>query len=442
MLYLKSLEVENVRCFGNKQQVDFTDERGNISQWTVILGDNGSGKTTLLRSIVSLLPTPQSFFGKRTDSDAEYDLSIYNEWRNAWDLKHKNGELNSKLTLIVAECTEPFQNIEVEEPLLYTLNHKESNRDNYFQATHFSTKNLSPVFCFAYGANRKMAEKSLSGDNFNNTGDTLFIDNALLQNSSEYFLRLDYETAKSRKGSDELNRVKELLLKVLPEGVQDIQVVKTGKLQREVQAKTAFGWVNLNDLGLGYKTAIAWLIDFATKMIFYYEKSETPFDEPAILILDEIDLHMHPAWQRGIIENLTKIFTKTQFIVTAHSPLIAQAALNSKLVLLKRADDHVKVINEPDIIKDWRIDQILTSDLFGIKSARSKETEIKLERRKKLLKKISLNREEENELELLNKEIYSMPVGDTKEEINAMSILRNFTEKLEAAKKENDYDQD
>jgi predicted ATP-binding protein involved in virulence len=435
MLYIKSLEIENVRCFGDKQQIDFTGEQGNISQWTVILGDNGSGKTTILRSIVSLLPAPQNFFGKRNYSDAEYDLSINNEWRNAWDLKHKNGELNSKLSLIVAECAEPFQSIEIEAPLLYTLNHKESNRDNYLQATHFSTKILSPVYCFAYGANRKMAERSLSDDNFNNTSDTLFVDNALLQNSSEYFLRLDYETAKSRKGSDELNRVKELLLKVLPDGIQDIQVVKTGKLQREVQAKTAFGWVNLNDLSLGYKTAIAWLIDFATKMIYYYEKSETPFDEPAILILDEIDLHMHPAWQREIIENLTKIFTKTQFIVTAHSPLIAQAALNSKLVLLKRSGDRIKIINDPNIIKDWRIDQILTSDLFGIKGTRSKETEIKLERRRKLLKKTHLDTEEQNELELLNKEIYSMPMGDTQEEINAMSILRNFTEKLEIAKR-------
>ncbi|MDR0864315.1 MAG: AAA family ATPase [Candidatus Symbiothrix sp.] len=435
MLYLKSLEIENVRCFGNKQRIDFTDNNGNISQWTVILGDNGTGKTTILRSLVSLLPTPQSFSEKRNHLDTEYDLSINNEWRNAWDLKHKNGELNSNLSLTVAECAEPFKKIEVEIPLLYTLNHKESNRDNYLQATHFNTKLLSPVHCFAYGANRKMSEKSLSDDNFNSTSDTLFRDNALLQNSSEYFLRLDYETAKSRKGSEELNRVKELLLKVLPEGIQDIQVAKTGKLQREVQVKTTFGWVNLNDLSLGYKTTIAWLIDFATKMIYYHEKSETPFDEPAILILDEIDLHMHPAWQREIIENLTKIFTKTQFIVTAHSPLIAQAALNSKLVLLKQDNDSVKIINEPDVIKSWRIDQVLTSDLFGLKEARPKEIEIKIERRRSLLKKNNLNEKEQKELEQLNQEIYAMPMGETKEEMDAIDILRDFAEKLETAQK-------
>jgi predicted ATP-binding protein involved in virulence len=424
MLYLKSLEIENVRCFSKKQRIDFTNIDGKISQWTVILGDNGTGKTSILRSIVSLLPTPQSFLGKRSHLDTEYDLSINNGWRNAWDLKHKNGEQDSKISLVVAECEKPFSKEEMEMSLTFKLNHKKSNSDNYgMLSTKFDTKVLSPVYCFAYGANRKMAEKSLSDESFRNTSETLFKDDALLQNSSEYFLRLDYETSKSRRGSEELRRVKELLLKVLPNGVQDIRVVKSGRLQREVQVQTTFGWVKLNDLSLGYKTTIAWLIDFATKMIYYHEKSETPFDQPAILILDEIDLHMHPAWQREIIDNLTKIFTKTQFIVTAHSPLIAQAAFNSNLVLLKRIGDHIRIINEPDIVKSWRIDQVLTSDLFGLKDSRNVKIEKVLTRRRNLLMKDDLTDNEKNELKALDGKLDEIPVAETPEYIKAMELV-------------------
>ena len=424
MLYLKSLEIENVRCFSNKQRIDFTNIDGKISQWTVILGDNGTGKTSILRSIVSLLPSPQSFLGKRSHLDTEYDLSINNGWRNAWDLKHKNGEHDSKISLVVAECEKPFSKEEMEMSLTYKLNHKKSTSDNYdLLSTKFDTKVLSPVYCFAYGANRKMAEKSLSDESFGNTSETLFKDEALLQNSSEYFLRLDYETSKSRKGSEELHRVKELLLKVLPNGVQDIRVVKSGRLQRDVQVQTTFGWVKLNDLSLGYKTTIAWLIDFATKMIYYHEKSETPFDQPAILILDEIDLHMHPAWQREIIENLTKIFTKTQFIVTAHSPLIAQAAFNSNLALLKRIGDHIRIINEPDIVRSWRIDQVLTSDLFGLKDSRNIKIEKVLTRRRNLLLKDDLTESEKNELKALEGKLDEIPVAETPEYIKAMELV-------------------
>ncbi|MDR3195082.1 MAG: AAA family ATPase [Tannerella sp.] len=292
-----------------------------------------------------------------------------------------------------------------------------------------------PSCCFAYGANRRMAERSLPDDRFTRISETLFKDDAFLPDSSEYFLRLDCETAKSRKGSRKQDRVKELLLKALPEGVQDIKAVKAGRLQREVRVKTDFGWVNLNDLGLGYKTTVAWLIDFAANMIYFHDKSDNPFDEPAILVLDEIDLHMHPAWQREIIANLTKTFPKTQFIVTAHSPLIAQAALNANLVLLKKADDHVRIINDPETVKSWRIDQVLTGDLFGLKEARPKETERLLKRRRELLKKNRLSEEERSELERLNRETDAMPVGETKGEIDAMTVLRSFAEKLEDARK-------
>jgi predicted ATP-binding protein involved in virulence len=284
-----------------------------------------------------------------------------------------------------------------------------------------------------------MAEKSLSGDSFNNSSSTLFLENAMLQNSSEYFLRIDYETAKTKtkKGLSERDRIKELLLKILPHGIKDIRVKKgVLRLQRDVQVLTHFGWINLNDMSLGYKTTIAWLMDFAAQMLNYNERSDFPFAEPAILIIDEIDLHMHPAWQREIINNLSKIFSKTQFIVTAHSPLIVQAALESNLVLLKRTGDHVTVENAPDIIKSWRIDQILTSDLFGLKESRTSEFERKINRRRVLLKKgEELTSKQKLELEKLNLEVEGMPIGETKSEIDAMEILKNFAEKLALAKK-------
>lgn len=388
-----------------------------------------------------MLPAPQSFLEKRNHLESEHFLSYDSQWKFTWDLKHKEGEKNSLLSLNVVECEKPFsENIEIEYELRREISHSNSLDEMYYRSYlyeqgMFDTKILSPVYCFAYGANRKMAEKSLSDDNLKNTNETLFKDEALLPNSSEYFLRVDYETAKNKKGNAEIIRIKELLIKILPSEVQDIKIKKSGRLQREVIVKTDFGWVKLNELGLGYKTTIAWLIDFATKMIYFHENSKNPFKEPAILVIDEIDLHMHPEWQREIIENLTMLFPNTQFIASAHSPLIAQAALNSNLVLLKKRGDHVVIENAPDIILSWRIDQLLTSDLFGLKEARSKKVEDKMTRRRFLLRKGDLTKLEEKELEDLNKEVYNMPIGETKSEIEAMDILKNFAAKFEEAKK-------
>ncbi len=50
-MYFLSLEVENIRCFGNKQTLDLSDGEGRPAQWTLVLGDNGVGKTTLLQCL-------------------------------------------------------------------------------------------------------------------------------------------------------------------------------------------------------------------------------------------------------------------------------------------------------------------------------------------------------------------------------------------------------
>ena len=55
-IYFNSIELENVRCFGELQRLDLSDESGNPVQWTLILGDNGVGKTTLLQCLAWMRP--------------------------------------------------------------------------------------------------------------------------------------------------------------------------------------------------------------------------------------------------------------------------------------------------------------------------------------------------------------------------------------------------
>jgi energy-coupling factor transporter ATP-binding protein EcfA2 len=441
MLYIKSLEIENIKCFSSRQRIDFTKTNQRISQWTVILGENGIGKTTVLRSIVSMLPPPQSFLEKRDHLDTSYMLTIHSRQGYFWDMKRNEGENDSILTLTVSEGEHPFEG-EFEFGLHYDISYRTRGRDLARPKSTFDTRILSPVYCFAYGATRRMGERSFKGESFLRPNETLFDDEAFLQNPEELLLQSDYDAVSHGRGRGEFEKFKQLFIKVLPKGITDVRISESKRMQREVEVKTSYGWVTIKDLGLGYRTTISWLIDFATKMIYYHPNSRNPFEEPSILLLDEIDLHMHPAWQRQIIENLSLLFPKTQFIVTAHSPLIAQAALNLNIVLLKKAGDHVSVINDPEIIRTWRIDQILTSDLFGLKFARSKEVELKIDRRAILVRKEQLTRTESRELERLNSELDAMPVGETKAEIDAMEVLRAFARRIEDAKNiQDDQDQ-
>ena len=152
--------------------------------------------------------------------------------------------------------------------------------------------------------------------------------------------------------------------------------------------------------------------------------SPNPLAEPAVVLVDEIDLHLHPRWQRTLLQFLSDTFPNAQFIATAHSPLVVQAAMDANIVLLRREGDHVVIENDVEAIKNWRIDQVLTSDLFGLESARPPQLDHALRERERLLSKSRLTKADRERLTQLESEIGELPTGETPQDIEAMDIIR------------------
>jgi len=216
--------------------------------------------------------------------------------------------------------------------------------------------------------------------------------------------------------------------------VEDIKFVQLTEKQLKpgIEVKTPYGWVSIKDLSLGYKTLIAWMVDFASRLFNRYPDSPNPLAEPAVVLVDEIDLHLHPKWQRNLMSFLSDLFPNTQFIATAHSPLVVQAATEANIVLLKREGDHVVIDNDVKAIRGWRVDQMLTSDLFGLESARPPEMDELLAERTKILSKGRLTKKDKERLEEIEARIGSLPTGETPEEIEAMDVIRRAAERLKA----------
>ena len=111
---------------------------------------------------------------------------------------------------------------------------------------------------------------------------------------------------------------------------------------------------------------MAWVVDLAKKLFERYPKLDNPLTGAAIVLVDEIDLHLHPDWQRKIISHLSGIFPNVQFIVTAHSPLIVQSAENVNLIILEKGEDNqTHIRQEFGTFRGWTIEEIL-QDLMGL----------------------------------------------------------------------------
>ncbi|NQU72973.1 MAG: AAA family ATPase, partial [Rhodospirillales bacterium] len=254
-------------------------------------------------------------------------------------------------------------------------------------------------------------------------------------NFSDGLLQADYAASRTKSNQSiparRRDRIQSLLVKLLPD-VSDIRFVdpQDSVDNVKVQFRTPYGWVNIGSLSLGYRVLISWMVDFASRMFERYPKHRDPLAQPAIVLIDEIDLHLHPKWQRQIISYLTELFPNTQFIVTAHSPLFVQSAVDANVVVLRREGDHVVIDNNPMAVQGWRVDQILTSDLFGLPSARSVELDEPIERRDRILAKKRITKKDRETLKNLEKQISDIPGGETPGDMEAMRILRQAAESL------------
>jgi predicted ATP-binding protein involved in virulence len=406
--YITSLEIENVKCFKEKQTLHFTDSSGRIYQWNILLGDNGTGKTTLLRSI--------------------YLTDLNNEEPNEHQyIDTLNFNDSSKITISYGILSENISR--------NVTRYRNKIKNGFAFFTTFSSKHefvseeneIEHNLLIAYGANR-IGEKGVFLS-FDKDNSTLIDDDAELINVEKYLINLDYLRRKeeSKKSEREFKIVNDILKKVLPD-VEKTRIITRGRIPF-VEFLMHEEWVEYQDLSLGYQTVTAWMVDLAVRMFEKFSRHKDPLAQPAVVMVDEIDLHMHPRWQQKIMRHLSEQFPKIQFIVTAHSPLIVQSATNANVIVLKRQGNQVVVDNDPISVKNWRIDQILASDMFGI-SMRDEETTQKLNRRRALLQKEKLTTNEKKELANLEKEAANLPTSESPEMIKAMEIIKQVANNL------------
>ncbi len=197
---------------------------------------------------------------------------------------------------------------------------------------------------------------------------------------------------------------------------------------------TVDGLMPLNTLSQGTQSVIQWLARLIIGYATYYEYPKTLEDKPGVLIIDEVDAHLHPSWQRRIIPTLTDFFPNLQIFCSTHSPLML-AGLKAGQVQLLQRDETTKEVtvsrNEDDIIA-WSADEILRNFL-GVRDPTDWETVKDLERLRELQGKQELSSEESKELESLSEavsaDLLSGPVA---------AQVDRFIQALEQAKADGD----
>ena len=132
--------------------------------------------------------------------------------------------------------------------------------------------------------------------------------------------------------------------------------------------------LHIRDLSAGTQGTFLWIWALCMKMARHYRWKDGWENEPAILLIDEIENHLHPTWQRRVIPALLKHFPRLQIFATTHSPFVIAGLKAGQVHLLSRNDrgNVVASTNEQDII-GWTADEVLRT-MMGVDDPTDEET--------------------------------------------------------------------
>jgi 5-methylcytosine-specific restriction endonuclease McrA len=184
-------------------------------------------------------------------------------------------------------------------------------------------------------------------------------------------------------------------------------------------------------LSAGYQSVVALTADIMSVMRLRWESME---NAEGIVLLDEIDAHLHPRWRMQIVSLLRQAFPRLQFVVSSHDPLCLRGLHAGEVTVMKRDTNDrrgtpiaITDLPSPDSL---RVDQLLTSEYFGLSSTIDPEVEKLFERYYELLALRKPTARQNAELERLKTQLDSrQQFGDTRRERLVLEVADSFLAK-------------
>lgn len=225
----------------------------------------------------------------------------------------------------------------------------------------------------------------------------------------QWIVNLDYRAIK--KGDSQSKRLYDDFWQVV-EGLTVGVTFGAGQVDPEtyqVTVMTNDGRVPIEVISQGTQSLVGWVGVLLERLYEYHDEAEQPRDCPALVLVDEIDAHMHPLWQQVMVPKLRTLFPNVQFIATSHSPLVVAELDHDQVLVLERdlETNKVRVERASEDFSGLRADQMLTSSLFGLAATRGKRggVEDKIVEYSGLLGKESKDEQEQARFEELRGEL-------------------------------------
>ncbi|WP_419784273.1 AAA family ATPase [Maridesulfovibrio sp.] len=364
---INKLKLENYRLFKDVE-LDFSKESPGDTNVIVFIGNNGAGKTTILEALsLNLSWLVARIKRERASGSAMKDLAI------------ANGENFSVVTTDAVYSQTPYQwtlaktmkgkKKTVESNLKGLTELAELFRDNYTKDENASL----PLLAY-YPVERTILDIPLKIRTKHSFGQLDGLDGSLqtgvdFRRFFEWFreredsesevlardvlptmitkIQHDYDSippdnldvlfnnVKTSLKDKQLNAVRNAIEALMP-GFENLRIERKPRLRMMVDKDNS--QLDVEQLSQGEKSLMALVGSIASRLSMMNPALAEPLEGRGIIMIDEVDLHLHPRWQQGIIDRLRSVFPNCQFILTTHSPLVISNSQNILAYMLEDGD--------------------------------------------------------------------------------------------------------
>ncbi len=360
---IEKLSLKNFRGF-EELEIDFPakEQEGGLA---VFIGANGSGKSSVLDGVFCHLKEIYDILERHKKSEKRIRIgSILDKWRNLTeeDIYVKADQLNLESIWTVVENRIELSNMMRRDNL-------SSFSNDVFRIIEWKKiKEEFPIIAF-YKTNRGITVPSLKAKDLTKLG---IEESFQLNNNQEIDFNYFFEWFRNTEDFENEQRLykdpnyRHTGLKVLRYVLQTfLKGYINPRVQRQPIEKLVLekgdDILSVTQLSHGEKLMFALIGDIVRRISITQPSLESPLEGKGVVMIDEIEQHLHPSWQRTIIPNLRKTFPNIQFIITTHSPQVLSNVPKENVFILE--DFKLVEKTPPTYGKDTNS---ILYDLFGV----------------------------------------------------------------------------
>lgn len=339
--YIERIEIENFRPLENvslrfpsgrqaatalSSLSDKDNPANRQTPWLMLLGENGAGKSSVIQAVALCL--------------------LGNEWRQRVKLDARRyiryGANSGAVRIFLTGSTTPI-----------TLSFSSSS--SAFESSPGEPK----VLLLGYGSTRLLprAGVEIEGHHDFAQTDNLFNPFVPLVDANAWLLSLTDDSFEAVAKS----------LKLLLQLSDNDHLVRTQVPEPRVEADVLGTRVPLDELSDGYQSVLAVTCDIMRVLLHRWPSIEIA---EGLVLLDEIGAHLHPTWRMRIVASMREVFPRVQFLVSSHDPLCLRGLEDGEVAVVRRNTNRqvIAITDTLPSIKGLRVDQLLTSEFFGLSS--------------------------------------------------------------------------